>query len=206
MTDDDKRTFDAYTKLADYWADCYERRRQVEWKISLGFWAVILSGIVSSDKLNGVWSWWFAGFSLLVWLVYIFLWLVPNMRKNERDKRRSYSYVTTALSCTKPSESEKLSKSGEKELLSEANATNPGATGPSSGVFSRAITAVLRLFPEKELLDELNVTDPGTTRPLSLLRAYSIFFHLITTAVLLIALNYILYLHRGKGDGTVFMW
>jgi hypothetical protein len=162
MTDNAKRTFDTYTKLADYWGDCYERRRQVEWKVSLGFWAVILSGIVSSDKLYGIWSWYFAGLSLLVWAVYIISWLLPIMRKNERDKRLSYYYVTTALSCSMPSESAKLSEFAEKD---------------------------------KELNGEVNVTNLGTVRPVSLLRAYSIFFHAITTALLLFALNYILYLH-----------
>lgn len=164
MTDEVKRTFDAYMKLADYWADSYERRRQVEWKISLGFWAVILSSIVSSDKLHGAWSWCFAGLSMLVWAVYTISWLVPNMRKNERDKRLSYYYVATALSCSVPSESVKLSKFCEKDAL----------------------------------LGDTNVTNPGTTGSFSLLRVYSIFFHAVTTALLLFALNYILYLHRGK--------
>jgi hypothetical protein len=164
MTDEVKHDFDAFTKLADYWADCYERRRQVEWKISLGFWAVILSGIVSSDKLHGVWSSLFAGLSLLVWAVYIIFWLVPNMRKNERDKRLSYYYLTTALSCCALSESAKLTEFANKGGL----------------------------------LGEVNVSNPGTTPPLSWLRAYSIFFHAITTALLLFGLNYILYLHKDK--------
>jgi hypothetical protein len=52
----DKEKLDSLKSLADYWADSYERRRQVEWKVSLGFWAVILSGILNNDKLVGLWS------------------------------------------------------------------------------------------------------------------------------------------------------
>jgi hypothetical protein len=164
MTDDAKHDFDAYTKLADYWADSYERRRQVEWKISLGFWAVILSGVVNSDKLHGVWSSWFAWLSLLAWAVYVILWLVPNMQKNERDKRLSCYYLAIAVSCNALSESAKLTKFAAKGGL----------------------------------LGEVNVSNPATTPPLSWLRAYSIFFHAITTALLLFGLNYIMYLHRAQ--------
>jgi hypothetical protein len=41
----DAPKFDDCMKLADYWADSYERRRAVEWKVSLGFWAVLLTGL-----------------------------------------------------------------------------------------------------------------------------------------------------------------
>ena len=152
MADESTLSFDAYTKLADYWASSYERRRQVEWKMSLGFWAVILSGIVSSDKLHGVWSWWIVILSVIVWVVYIFLWLVPIMQKNERDKRLSYYYLAAALSRGAPAEFAKLTKFAEKDtLVGEVNVTDPGATGPLSvqrgySIFFHAVTAAVLLF------------------------------------------------------------
>jgi hypothetical protein len=94
----DKDNFDPLKSLADYWADSYERRRQVEWKVSLGFWAVILTGILNNEKLAGLWSIACVGWSVGMWLSYVLIWLVPIQVKNERDKRLSYYYVHQAKS------------------------------------------------------------------------------------------------------------
>ena len=157
MTDEQKNRFDAYIKLADYWADSYERRRQVEWKVSLGLWAVLLGGIVSNDKIHRMTWPWFALYSVVVWLVYFFLWLVPNLRKNERDKRLSYFFFNKA----------------------------------SGGELSESLRNGGPLLNEV-IVNEQAFSNPGTTSRLSLTRAYSAFFHALTTALLLFALTYIL--------------
>jgi hypothetical protein len=159
----DKEQLDSLKSLADFWADSYERRRQVEWKVSLGFWAVILGGILNNDKLVGLW--WVACVvaSVAIWLSYVFIWLVPIQVKNERDKVVSYYYMNQA----------------------------------------KALLQLPLLEPSKEadvLVREIEVNNPGTKSgwyvwPWSL-RYYSVAFHAITTAVLLFALNYILWLHR----------
>lgn len=100
MTDKDK--LDSLKSLADYWAGSYERRRQVEWKVSLGFWAVILSGILNYDKLSGLWSVACVACSFGLWLCYLFIWLVPIQVKNERDKLLSYYYVNQAKLLLEP--------------------------------------------------------------------------------------------------------
>lgn len=94
MTDNDnqlmssKEKFDAYLQLANYWADSYQERRDVEWKVGLGLWAVILTAIISKDKLPtvpcpAVWL-------TIVWLIYVVVWLIPILVKNRRDKKRSH--------------------------------------------------------------------------------------------------------------------
>jgi len=154
ISNEQKNRFDAYMKIADYWADSYERRRQVEWKVSLGLWAVILGGIASNDKIHRLALPWIALYSFLVLMLYSFLWLVPNMRKNERDKRLSYYFFDKA----------------------------------SGGELSEAIHKKDPLLTEVIVCKEKLTQDAG----LSLRRAYSAFFHCVTTALLLLALTYVL--------------
>src|SRR5262249_31867904 len=89
--------FDAYLKLADYWASRYQLRNEVEWKVGLGLWAVILTGIVSSDKLPRIpySALWLIG----VWLIYVVFWLTPISlaKKQERDLSRQYADEAKAL-------------------------------------------------------------------------------------------------------------
>jgi len=71
---------------------------------------------------------------------------------------------------------------------------------PRGGAFprrARGIANLTKFAKTDTLLGEVNVTDPSATPPISMLRGYSIFFHTVTAAVLLMGLNYILYLHRG---------
>lgn len=97
MTDHDnqrmsgKEKFDAYLQLANYWAESYQERRDVEWKVGLGLWAVILTAIISKDKLPtvprpAVWL-------TIVWLIYVVVWLIPILVKNRRDKKRSHEHL-----------------------------------------------------------------------------------------------------------------
>jgi len=60
----DTPKFDDCKELAVFWADSYERRRAVEWKLSLGLWAVILTGVSSADKLREI-----SGWPLVLWSI-----------------------------------------------------------------------------------------------------------------------------------------
>ena len=89
MSDKDK--FDAYLQLANYWANSYQERRDVEWKVGLGLWAVILTAIINRDKLPtvprpAVWL-------TIVWLIYVVVWLIPILVKNRRDKHLSHEHL-----------------------------------------------------------------------------------------------------------------
>ena len=86
MTEDNpqsKPRFEDCKALADYWADGYERRRAVEWKVSLGTWAVLLTSISETDKLHFIFGWAFVLFSVLLFVGYMALWLIPINLKRE---------------------------------------------------------------------------------------------------------------------------
>jgi hypothetical protein len=86
-----KDKFDAYVQLANYWANSYQGRRDVEWKVGLALWAVILTAIINKDKLPtvpcpAVWL-------TIVWLIYVVVWLIPILVKNWRDKHLSHEHL-----------------------------------------------------------------------------------------------------------------
>ena len=93
----DKDKFDAYLELADYWTNSYQQRSEIEWKVGLGLWAVILTGIVSSHTLCRPPH--FTLWLFFVWLVYIVVWLIPTLLKNRQDKHLAHLYAAagTAL-------------------------------------------------------------------------------------------------------------
>jgi hypothetical protein len=95
--DFNKNRFDAYLKLADYWAGSYQLRNEVEWKVGLGLWAVILTSIVSSDKLPPIPH--SARWLVFVWFVYVVLWVGPLslMKMHERGLSHQYADKATAL-------------------------------------------------------------------------------------------------------------
>jgi hypothetical protein len=80
----DKDKFDANLKLADYWEGRYEERRGVEWKVSLGLWAVILTGIANSEKLRRPPC--FALWLSVAWLVYVIVGLPQFCTKTSGTK------------------------------------------------------------------------------------------------------------------------
>lgn len=43
----DKERFDAYMKLADYWTARGNARREIQWKVNLAFWALMVAAIYS---------------------------------------------------------------------------------------------------------------------------------------------------------------
>ena len=160
----DAAKFNAYKALADYWASSYERRRSVEWKLSLGLWAVILTGFTKADDLHhmfgalllGVWS-------LLMLLGYVGLWLYPIQIKNWRDQRISYYFASLA----------------RKE-----------AGVPSLGSFA-ASDSQKKLPDVGALVEEIEPDNPTVDRHPRrwLMNYWSLSFHLVTTFLLLAALN-----------------
>jgi hypothetical protein len=161
----DKEKLDSLKSLADYWADSYERRRQVEWKVSLGFWAVILGGILKNDKLVEIWSVACVAWSVGLWLSYVFIWLVPIQLKNRRDKVLSYYYINQARVLLQLPLLERSEEAGE---------------------LAREIQ-----------MHDLSIQSGWYVWTWAL-RYYSVAFHAVTTAVLLFALNFILWSHAAK--------
>ena len=50
-----KDRFDACCKLAEYWSGRHDARREYEWKVALGFWAVILAAVHYAGDIRGLW-------------------------------------------------------------------------------------------------------------------------------------------------------
>ena len=79
--------FEACMKLAEFGASRHDGRREYEWKVTLGLWAVIVAAIAT-----------FHGQTLPKWLGYVtifvfaFLWLRGVWVSNEKDKTLSLHY------------------------------------------------------------------------------------------------------------------
>lgn len=88
---------DGCMRLADFWAGRHDKRREFEWKLTLGIWAVLVAGISYHDKLPKV--------NFLVWLiacialffVYVFLWLLPLWHRNQIDLHQAFEAANLAL-------------------------------------------------------------------------------------------------------------
>jgi hypothetical protein len=83
--------FDACLRLAEFGASRHNGRREYEWKVTLGLWAAIVTGIAT-----------FRGaalpprLGLAVVLLYGFLWLRGVWVANAKDKHLSLHYLKQA--------------------------------------------------------------------------------------------------------------
>ena len=72
-------------RMADFCYNQFSTRRSYEWKVTLGFWAVILSSIIISEvQPPPLWV------AVLIYLLYIFGWLRSTWVANDNDKKRVY--------------------------------------------------------------------------------------------------------------------
>jgi hypothetical protein len=85
-------------KLSDIGAARWNRRRDVEWKITLGFWAAILATAKflheASVPVKGCWAYGVAAALLLV--VYALVWLRGMWAANESDKKWEFHFRRAA--------------------------------------------------------------------------------------------------------------
>jgi hypothetical protein len=165
----DTPTFDDCKELAVFWADSYERRRAVEWKLSLGLWAVILTGVSNADKLREISGWPLVLWSIAIFVVYLALWLYPNQVKNQRDRNLSYYFACKARVAA-----------GLARL--ESVPTLP-AQEDESKKRNKSV--------EEIDTEHLVIHEPPVAALRQLLTYYSLLFHALTTLLLLVALNVI---------------
>jgi hypothetical protein len=96
---DQTQRFDALMKVADFWTGRHDTRRDFEWKVTLGLWAVILGGISYHEKLG-----WprlvcmpvFPVVSAAVFLLYWRGWLRPLWVRNAQDRSQAFNAVEEA--------------------------------------------------------------------------------------------------------------
>jgi hypothetical protein len=87
---DDLDQRDTFIKLASFRMDMRKERRQLEWRLTVAFWAVLVGVVFIYRSLCFPWSqlWSFAAVVL-----FHFLWVGLNWVRNERDIRKAFFYI-----------------------------------------------------------------------------------------------------------------
>lgn len=90
----DKEHFDSLMRLSEFWTARWNGRRQFEWAISLGLWAVLGASIayVKSRPPECV----LVGVLVAVSLGYIIFWVKPLQARHERDTRHAFYFKELA--------------------------------------------------------------------------------------------------------------
>jgi hypothetical protein len=95
---DEKDQFDAHYKLAEFYKQVRNERRQHEWKVTLALWvglAAGAAGMVSVKELPHIPPCAVTIFLAAV-LLYHWLWVKDNFRLRNRDADRSYEHLSRA--------------------------------------------------------------------------------------------------------------
>ena len=95
----DKERCDALMKLAELQSSIREKRRDIEWKVSIVLW-VITSGAVAYLKGHSIW--WSLGFLAVIVLMHSWLWVRVHYNSSERDANQVYYYMHHALRIVRP--------------------------------------------------------------------------------------------------------
>jgi hypothetical protein len=95
----DKERVEALMKLAELQSDIREKRREIEFKVSIGLWA-ITSGAVAYLKGHPVW--WSLGLLAVIVLMHSWLWVRTHYNSSERDAKQIRYYVEHALLIVRP--------------------------------------------------------------------------------------------------------
>ena len=83
----------ACLRLAEHWYSRFQSRRQFEWKVAFGLWALLLAGMsFLQGKRGSVPLWCFAAFAT----AYSFVWLRGLWVAHERDKRTANYFARQA--------------------------------------------------------------------------------------------------------------
>lgn len=77
-----KDRFESCIKLADYFRELWESRREYEWKISLGLWTLLGAGAVTLRGKGGI----NGGVISIPVIVFYFGWLWPMWNRSLREK------------------------------------------------------------------------------------------------------------------------
>jgi hypothetical protein len=83
--------FERYMRLAEHCSARHDERRNYEWKISFGYWGILLAGIVEIERTGATVS-----LAVVSAAAYLFLWLPGLWFANERDKRQAFRYRDVA--------------------------------------------------------------------------------------------------------------
>jgi hypothetical protein len=127
MEDDAKDRVDGFIKIAEYWASRHDGRREFEWKVTLGWWGLLVLAIHYVHlpcSLRNLRIWEYAALSGVAALILLYLfvhrWLYPLWKANKFDKDKSYAAVGCAEALLNPV-SQKIPDQADRSLKFSAD-------------------------------------------------------------------------------------
>jgi len=102
----DNDRFDRYMKLADFRLRRWDGRRNNEWKMSFAFWGLLIAAGNLLPSKVGIGP--FAIVLVLSLAIYVFLWSLPNLTKNDDDMDMAFYYSDHAERLLYSKETDKL--------------------------------------------------------------------------------------------------
>jgi hypothetical protein len=87
--------FDMHYKLAEFYRQVRNERRQHEWRLTLGLWLTLAAGIVAAKDLPPIPICVVIVFLLVVFAFHL-LWGVLNFKLRNRDADRAYEHLIRA--------------------------------------------------------------------------------------------------------------
>ena len=90
----DKEQFDSLMKLAELQSSIRESRREIEFKVSVGLWAITAGAIAYlRGNLQGRAVWWALALLVVIVAMHSLLWVRANFNSSERDAKQVYYYM-----------------------------------------------------------------------------------------------------------------
>lgn len=91
----EKDRFDAHYKLAEFYKQVRNERRQYEWRVTLGLWLALAAGMVQVKALPDIPVLAVVLFFEFV-VAYHSTWVIDNFYLRNRDANRSYAHLSRA--------------------------------------------------------------------------------------------------------------
>ena len=95
----DKERIDALMKLAELQSDIREKRREIEFKVSIGLWALTASAVA---YLKGHPVRWSLVLLAVIVLMHSWLWVRTHYNSSERDAKQVHYYMDHAFLIVRP--------------------------------------------------------------------------------------------------------
>ena len=97
MTDEPSRKdkFDQHYRIAEFYTQVRNDRRQYEWRVTLGLWLTLAAGIVAAKDLPKIPMGYVCGLLAAVLICHLG-WLLDNFDFRNRDTDRAYKHLIEA--------------------------------------------------------------------------------------------------------------
>lgn len=88
----DQEKLGAYMELYKSQWDRYDKRRDIEWKVTMGLWTgiAVLTGFLAGKVQLSAWDLWIY---VLVWVIFSFVWTSNCWHANRKDRNFALVYL-----------------------------------------------------------------------------------------------------------------